>query len=84
MSAPLLSKYELHTADRLIHHRGKRGGKGGGEAWCRDTERTKRNVQKKEKERGRVGRREVGGIGSRWKEDERKESVLGEMSGRKR
>jgi len=26
----------------------------------------------------------VGGIGSRWKEDERKESVLGEMSGRKR
>lgn len=22
--APLLSKYELHPADRLIHHRGKR------------------------------------------------------------
>lgn len=29
------------------------------------------------------GRGEVGGIGSRWRENERKESVLGEVSGRK-
>lgn len=47
MCAPLLSKYELHPADRLIHHRGKRGGKVG---W-RDIERTKRNVQKTERGR---------------------------------
>lgn len=48
MCAPLLSKYELHPADRLIHHRGKRGGRGGwvARARWRDTERTKRNVQK--------------------------------------
>lgn len=30
MCAPLLSKYELHPADRLIHHRGEGEGGGGG------------------------------------------------------
>lgn len=57
---------------------GERGGKEGVEAGWRDTERTKRSVQKTE-----GGRGEVGGIGSRWRENERKESVLGEVSGRK-
>lgn len=53
------------------------GERGGGEAECRETERTKRNVPKTggERVRERGQRRRVGGIGSRWKEDERKESV---------
>lgn len=33
--APLLGKYELHPADRLIHHRGKRRGKEEAEGYGR-------------------------------------------------
>lgn len=56
--AALLSKYELHPADRLIHHQGKRR-----EKWRRrDMEGTKRNVQKIER-----GRREEE---ERWEEEE--------------
>lgn len=59
MRAPLLSKYELHPADRLIHHRGRRREK----RRRRDMDESKRNVQKME--RRREGRRgEVGGRGS--------------------
>lgn len=58
---------------------GERGGEG-----RRDTEGTKRNVQKMEREGGGK-KRAVGGIGSEMeRKDERKESVLGEMSGRTR
>lgn len=77
MCAPLLSKYELHPADRLIHHRGKGWwGVGGG-----GIQKGLREMSKRQRE---GGRREVGGIGSEMEKDERKESVLGEMSGRKR
>lgn len=80
MCAPLLSKYELHPADRLIHHRGKRGKRG-----CRGrVEGYRKDQEKCPKDRKTEGGRgEVGGIGSRWRENERKESVLGEVSGRK-
>lgn len=77
MCAALLSKYELHPADRLIHHQGKRR-----ETWRRrDMEGTERNVQKMERGRKRRGgrKRKLGG-----RKDERKESGLGEMSGRER
>lgn len=59
MCAPLLSKYELQPADRLIHHQGKRREK----RRRRDMEGFKRNVQKMERQR-EGGRGEVGGSGS--------------------
>ena len=67
---------------------GERGGGEGG-VWRQGAgiQKGLREMSKRRRERGeggRGGRREVGGIGSRWKEDERKESVLGEASGRKR
>ena len=51
MGSPLLSKYELHPADRLIHHRGKREEVCVCECGGGDMEGTKRNVQKMERGR---------------------------------
>lgn len=73
--APLLSKYELHPADRLIHHRGKRREKEEAEGRGRVEEKCPKDGERE----GREGEE------ARWeKKDERKESGLGETSGRKR
>ena len=49
MCAPLLSKYELHPVDRLIHHMGKRGKRE--EDW-RERERERERERARERERG--------------------------------
>lgn len=55
------------------------GGKRGSvEGWGKDLEKCPKTGEREE------GRGKVGGIGSRWKEDGRKESVLGEASGKER
>lgn len=64
--APLLSKYELHPADRLIHHtgretergrgRGGRGREGAGGGWIL-REGRRENVQKRRSEEGGGKRR---------------------------